>query len=119
MNDTNKKPSTATPPPPPKATQAPTPSAAKPTPNTATVSEATNGAAAQTGPTVDQPGGDSETNEDKKANRSKLFIVVGEVHEFTSAAQAEKFLNQPDAPGKFTVIRGHKIESKQRVSLRG
>jgi hypothetical protein len=68
--------------------------------------------------TKDDDGPDEEAVE-KAANRSKVYIVVGDVHEFATAAQAEKFLNQPDAPKKFTVLRGHKVESKQRVSLRG
>lgn len=86
---------------PPASAQAPAPPPAAPT---------TQG---------DKPEPDGQAAEGKSANRSKIFIVVGEIHEFASAAQAEKFLNQPGAPSKFTVLRGHKVESKQRVSLRG
>lgn len=50
----------------------------------------------------------------------KVYIVVGEVHEFKNASEAEKFLNKSDdAPkGDFTVIKGKKVEKKAKVSLR-
>jgi hypothetical protein len=59
-------------------------------------------------------GGDA----DKAANRSKFFIVVGKVHEFETIAKAEGFLNGPDGPKDFQVVRGHEVKSKQRVTLR-
>ena len=54
----------------------------------------------------------------KKKGSSKLFVVVGEVHEFDTFAQAEKFLNADDAPAAYSVLRGKKMKSKQKVSLR-
>lgn len=79
--------------------------------------------ATSTGPATSaaaNDGGTTNTDEaDEADNRSKLFIVVGQVHEFATAAQAEKFLNQAGAPTKFTVLRGREVKSKQRVSLRG
>lgn len=49
----------------------------------------------------------------------KVYIVVGTVLEFGNAAAAEKFLNQDaSAPKDFTVIKGSKIEKKQKTSLR-
>ncbi len=101
---TNKTPST--PPPSPGATpKSPTPG---PAASAVLANEASD----------DSSAGDADKDE-KDANRSKLYIVVGEVHEFSTAAQAEKFLNQPGAPAKFQVLRGKRVESKQRVSLRG
>lgn len=120
MTSPDKK-TTSTPPPPPSAAKGP--SVAKGPPQgpppgvpvtaatTSPIPSGTNGAAA------------SQTNSDagsdtKEPNRSKYFVVVGKVHEFTSAAQAEKFLNEPGAPAEFSVVRGHRVKSKQRVSLR-
>ena len=55
---------------------------------------------------------------EKRASR-KVYIVVGGVKEFKSAAEAEKYLNSdPAAPRDFTVIKGPAVEQKQRVSLR-
>jgi hypothetical protein len=59
-----------------------------------------------------------------KRGKSKIFVVVqdsahAQLHEFDTVAQAEKFLNGPSGPTAFAVIRGHKHEWKQRVSLRG
>jgi hypothetical protein len=52
--------------------------------------------------------------------RQKVYIVVGEVHEFKNASEAEKFLNKDAAAplGDFTVIKGKKVEKKAKVSLR-
>lgn len=45
--------------------------------------------------------------------------MVGKVHEFKNAAEAEKFLNKdPSAPKEFVVIKGKKVEKKAKVSLR-
>lgn len=63
-------------------------------------------------------GGEGE-GEDKASNRSKFFIVVGKLHEFETIAKAEAFLNGPDGPKDFHVVRGHEVKPKQRVTLRG
>lgn len=56
---------------------------------------------------------------DKKARTGrKVYIVVGSIHEFGNTAEAEKFLNASAAIGDFTVIRGNKVEKKQKISLR-
>lgn len=55
---------------------------------------------------------------DKKKSGNKLFIVVGQVHEFDTFAQAEKFLNADGAPKEYAVLRGKQMKSKQKVSLR-
>ena len=109
MNAPDKKP--ASPPPPPIGAKGPPPGV----PTLQTGAPA-NGASTQVSDDKPDEGGASE--DAKAANRSKLFIVVGEVHEFPTAAKAEAFLNQPNGPKQFTVIRGHKIESKQKVTLR-
>jgi len=113
--NSDKKPSTPPPAPPAKG---PPPGVPTPTADT----RATNAAIAATNGTMtadQQTGGNGDAAADKAANRSKVFIVIGEVHEFPTAAAAEKFLNQPNGPTKFSVLKGHKVESKQRVSLRG
>lgn len=51
--------------------------------------------------------------------RQQIHIVVGETLTFKNAAAAEKFLNKdPEAPKKFTVIKGKIVEGKAKVSLR-
>jgi hypothetical protein len=63
--------------------------------------------------------GAAPAEEKEKRGSRKVFIVVGDVHAFKSAAEAEKFLNtDPAAPRDFTVIKGTAVEQKQRVSLR-
>lgn len=63
--------------------------------------------------------GDDESSSDKKGRTGrKIFIVVGQVHEFDSASKAEKFLNGEDAPETYTVIRGNEVGISQKVSLR-
>lgn len=54
----------------------------------------------------------------KNKNPNKIFIVVGQVHEFETPAKAEKFLNGDDAPTEYAVLRGKRVGSKKRVSLR-
>ena len=105
-----KKPST----PPPHPTGAPKGPPPGVPATTAASTTPTNGAANDKPEDKDEGGSD----ETKEANRSKFFIVVGEVHEFPTAAKAEAFLNQPNAPKQFGVIRGHRVESKQKVTLR-
>lgn len=56
---------------------------------------------------------------DKKArNASKVFIVTGQVHEFETPAKAEKFLNAEGAPADYSVLRGKRIGTSKKVSLR-
>lgn len=54
----------------------------------------------------------------KKKGDSRIFIVVGEVHEFESSAKAEKFLNGEGAPTQYSVLRGKKLKTNNKVSLR-
>jgi len=59
------------------------------------------------------------TDDDKKSRTSrKVYVVVGEIHEFDSVNKAEKFLNATDAPKDYTVLRGNRIGTSQKVSLR-
>jgi hypothetical protein len=112
--NTDKK--ASTPPPPPasdaKATDAKAtttaPASTTPTP---TPAAATDGTPNSNNP----PAVDTEPKE-----RQKVYIVVGEVHEFKNASEAEKFLNKDAAApqGDYTVIKGKKVERKAKVSLR-
>lgn len=61
---------------------------------------------------------DNAASEEKKKSGNKLFIVVGQVHEFDTFAQAEKFLNAEGAPTQYSVLRGKQMKSKQKVTLR-
>jgi hypothetical protein len=54
----------------------------------------------------------------KKARARKIFIVVGDIHEFETPAKAEKFLNTEGAPQAYAVIRGNRINRSTKVSLR-
>ncbi len=54
----------------------------------------------------------------KKKGESRIYIVVGEVHEFESSAKAEKFLNGEGAPTQYSVLRGKKLKTNSKVSLR-
>lgn len=96
-----------------------TPHVSGPTTGQPAADKAADDKAADDKAAADKAAADKAAADDKAANRSKLFIVVGEVHEFASAAQAEKFLNQANAPTKYTILRGREVKSKQRVSLRG
>jgi hypothetical protein len=62
----------------------------------------------------------TETDDDDKKSRAsrKVYVVVGEIHEFDSVNKAEKFLNASDAPKTYTVLRGNRIGTSQKVSLR-
>lgn len=65
-----------------------------------------------------KPAEKTEGEAPKRESR-KVYIVVGEIREFKNAAEAEKFLNtDPTAPKDFAVIKGLKVEKKQKVSLR-
>lgn len=61
---------------------------------------------------------DDKKADDKKANHSKVYVVVGQVLEFETPIKAEKFLNGPDAPTEYAVIRGKRVGTNKRVSLR-
>lgn len=54
----------------------------------------------------------------KRESKRKVFVVIGEVKEFESIVQAEKFLNSPDAPENYTVLQGMRTRRSTRVSLR-
>ena len=57
--------------------------------------------------------------DDKKARMSrKVFVVLGEIHEFDSALKAEKFLNAEGAPSNYSVLKGNRIGTSKKVSLR-
>lgn len=55
----------------------------------------------------------------KRESKKRVFVVVGEIHEFESVNQAEKFLNSPEAPtGEYAVLQGIRSRTSKRVSLR-
>lgn len=55
----------------------------------------------------------------KRESKKRVFIVVGQIHEFESIVQAEKFLNSPEAPaGEYAVLQGNRTRTSKRVSLR-
>ena len=54
----------------------------------------------------------------RKANHSRIFIAVGDVLEFETAAKAEKYLNAEGAPQAYAVIRGKRINRSTKVTLR-
>lgn len=63
--------------------------------------------------------GDGEESEDKKTRTSrKVYIIIGEIKEFASVKEAEKYLNTDDAPSEFEVIKGNLVEKKQKVTLK-
>ena len=55
---------------------------------------------------------------ERLAKAKKVFIVVGEIHEFESVNKAEKFLNTEGAPVTYAVLRGNRIGTSKKVSLR-
>lgn len=60
-----------------------------------------------------------EAVDDKKFRMArKVFVVVGVVHEFDSVNKAEKFLNAEGSPSDYTVLRGNRIGTSKKVSLR-
>lgn len=87
---------------------------------TSTTTPAASNAAAGNKPADNKPADNANAaaSEDKKKSGNKLFIVVGQVHEFDTYAQAEKFLNADGAPTQYSVLRGKAMKSKQKVSLR-
>jgi hypothetical protein len=65
----------------------------------------------------DKKEGDAEGDKKSRVSR-KVYVVVGVVHEFDSANKAEKFLNGDGAPTEYTVLRGNRIGTSKKVSLR-
>ncbi len=97
--------------PPPVAT-APA-SASAPSPDTTPATEAPRRGRkpAAEGASAD---GDAKTRVSRK-----VYIVTGDIREFKNAAEAERFLNADEnAPREFAVIKGLRVEKKQKVSLR-
>lgn len=116
-----------TPPPVPAATKAAdaskTPSDGKPNPGTAAPDAKVHGSLdAKTDESkADQSKGVGAPETEKKARvvARRVYLVVGEILEFENAAAAEKFLNtDASAPTDYSVIKGLKIERKNKVSLR-
>lgn len=60
----------------------------------------------------------SEDTRKKRESKRKVFVVVGEVKEFDSIAQAEKYLNSDEAPKDYTVLQGTRARKSTKVSLR-
>jgi hypothetical protein len=87
-------------------------------PNTAKAT--TSAAAAATDADKGEDGDDDKEGEGegKKKGGSRIFIAIGEVHEFETAAKAEKFLNGDGAPATYAVLRGKRIGTSKKVSLR-
>lgn len=75
-------------------------------------------AAADAKAAADKADGAAASAPSKNKNPNKLYIVVGEVHEFESSAKAEKFLNSEGAPTTYSVLRGKKLKTNNKVSLR-
>lgn len=55
---------------------------------------------------------------ERLAKSKKVFIVVGTVHEFDSVNKAEKFINAEGSPTEYTALRGLRIGTSKKVSLR-
>lgn len=53
-----------------------------------------------------------------KGPGSKIYVSTGPVLEFDTVAKAEKYLNGPDAPSDYAVLRGKRIGTSKKVSLR-
>jgi hypothetical protein len=68
---------------------------------------------------VNSNGHNEDIDNEKKTKQSrKVYIVVGEIHEFKNAREAEKYLNSVDAPSHYDVIKGNVVDRKQKISLR-
>lgn len=65
--------------------------------------------------------GDEDDEDDDKSGSKrvpkKVYIVIGNVHEFKNNREAEKFLNDGEAPSNFRVIKGNELMRRQRVAL--
>lgn len=66
----------------------------------------------------DDPKADDDADDKKSRVSRKVYVVVGTVHEFDSVNKAEKFLNASDSPAEYTVLRGNRIGTSKKVSLR-
>jgi len=76
---------------------------------------AATGTGTSTGATTDE----QAPTDKKRASKKRVFVAVGEVYEFETVNQAEKFLNGPEAPtGEYAVLRGTRTRTSKRVSLR-
>ncbi len=78
----------------------------------------TNGQAAQPTGASDDAGSGSPAS-DNESDPLMFCIVVGSVKQFKTAAKAEEYLNGPDAPSDYTVIRGRVANTKRKITLRG
>lgn len=114
--NTQDKKNGSTPPPPPGAN--------RPAPVVATTGGTAPGAATgstggpATGATAEGATGATPPKK-KKERLNKVYVIVGQVHEFETPLKAETWLNnEPDAPTEFTVIKGQRVKSKQKVTLR-
>lgn len=56
---------------------------------------------------------------DNESDPLMFCIVVGTVKQFKTAAKAEEYLNGPEAPSDYVVIRGRLASTKRKISLRG
>lgn len=52
------------------------------------------------------------------ANPLMYCIVTGPVKQFKTSAKAEEFLNGPDAPNDYVIIRGRMASTKRKITLR-
>lgn len=59
-----------------------------------------------------------DQDDDKKRNGTKIYVIVGTVHEFDTASKAEAFLNGKDAPASYTTLRGKPLATEKRLTLR-
>jgi len=59
---------------------------------------------------------DAETTPSPRSR--KVYVVTGPIHEFDSTAKAEKFLNSAGSPTEYTVLKGSKVGTSKKVSLR-
>lgn len=105
-------------------TPPPASSSAKPTvtPGDVKVSVGNGASAEPARPSAEPtPPGTTPEADAAKADTDPLlyFIVTGPVKSFKSPAKAEEYLNSPDAPAEYTVIRGRAAPAQKRVSLRG
>ena len=111
--NTQDKKNGSTPPPPPGASRpaaAAAASAGSPTPGASAGPSNGTSADGATGAVPPKP---------KKERLNKVYVIVGQVHEFETPLKAETWLNnEPNAPTEFTVIKGQRVKSKQKVTLR-
>lgn len=90
----------------------------KPTPSLGAAAAAAATTPASGAKPTDAKPDDKKDEAKKERNGSKVYVVVGTVHEFESVNKAEKFLNGEGAPTDYAVVRGKKISKSTKVSLR-